>query len=817
MKRTVDLDALPSMLAHFGLTGFRPGQREVIETVLGGRDVLCVMPTGGGKSLCYQLPSLMMEGITLVVSPLIALMKDQEDQLRRLGLRAAALHSGLSLDEQRDRLALIEAGSIDLCYIAPERLRSTRFLESLGRVGVAMLAVDEAHCISEWGHDFRPDYARLGWFREKLGNPTTIALTATATDVVRRDIVQQLHLADPGVFVRGFDRPNLHYSVRAVRSKNDKLKALDEIDEQVAGPKIIYAASRKQCEEAGEYLRTSRKRTVAIYHAGLMPTDRHQSQDAFMSGRCDLIVATNAFGMGVDKPDIRAVIHFNLPGTLEAYYQEAGRAGRDGDPAVCELLYSPSDRYIQEFFIEGEYPSRALVFHILAFLRNQSDDMIEMTRQEMKEKLGTQASEMAIGAAIKLLESAGVVERLRPRENMAILRIQETGPDLTDLVPSSAKTQVRVLRYLEKMVGPRRGEDFYFHPSMVADELGMDRAGFLHTLRELTTRLQMDYIPPFRGSTTRLIDRTTLADEISIDFASLEDRKRREYAKLDRMVDYAQSGSCRRQTILRYFGEKIEPCGRCDNCDHLLTSRSSSLSASAIVPHASEDPPNDSSDGSQNDLESLARLVVRATSEVNGKVGKTTLALALCGSKSQKALRLGMGKRDWHGALARFKQKDVVDLIHALQTVGIIEQRGDVLRPTIGVGARGDRFLDGEESLPARLPIPEEFRARLTPALAVSSSSTPVVTRGPDPEQVEWTWRAMERGFDVIETAALRRLPVSIILDHLEVGLRGGRSLPTAVLEKSLTDASLEQRRATVLSLARQVPVEPRPPSADAD
>ncbi len=302
----------------------------MIENVLAGRDVLCVMPTGGGKSLCYQLPALLLGGPTLVVSPLIALMKDQVDGLVERGLRATLLNSSLDPAEQRTRLAEIEAGRYDLVYVAPERFRSPRFVETMLRVRPALLAVDEAHCISEWGHDFRPDYARIGQARRQIGSPPCIALTATATDLVRRDIADQLDLRDPEQFVTGFDRPNLSYAVVDARRDADKLVALAGVLDRAPGPSIIYASSRHAARRSASSSKRHLKRPAVVYHAGLTREERAEAQDRFMSGEVEVVVATNAFGMGVDKADIRSVIHFNLPGTLEAYYQEAGRAGRDG-------------------------------------------------------------------------------------------------------------------------------------------------------------------------------------------------------------------------------------------------------------------------------------------------------------------------------------------------------------------------------------------------------------------------------------------------------------------------------------------------------
>src|SRR3954470_24118564 len=418
---SIDLER--TLRERFGLEQFRPGQRAVIESVIGGRDVLCVMPTGGGKSLCYQLPALLLPGLTLVVSPLIALMKDQVDVLHQRGIRATLLNSTLDPAEQRARLIEIEAGHYDLIYVAPERFRSGRFVEAMARVRPALLAVDEAHCISEWGHDFRPDYARIGIARRRLGDPACIALTATATDLVRRDIADQLDLRDPAQFVTGFDRPNLGYAVVEARRDADKLAALAEVLDQNPGPAIIYASSRARCESVGQYLERELRRSAVVYHAGLTREERTAAQERFMSGEADVVVATNAFGMGVDKADIRSVVHFNMPGTLEAYYQEAGRAGRDGGAARCVLLFAFGDRFLQEMFIENEYPPAEVVYKIYNLLREQDADPIELTQADIREAAHIELNESAVGSALKILEGAGAIEKFLPRENMAIVGV----------------------------------------------------------------------------------------------------------------------------------------------------------------------------------------------------------------------------------------------------------------------------------------------------------------------------------------------------------------------------------------------------------
>lgn len=343
---------------HFGFSTFRPGQRDVIEAVVAGRPVLAVMPTGAGKSLCYQLPALLSRGVTLVVSPLIALMQDQVDGLAARGIAATCINSHVSPEERSRRLAAACSGAYQLLYVAPERLRYDGFIEILRGVGIDRLAVDEAHCVSQWGHDFRPDYRELPRAAAALGNPQVIAFTATATPEVRQDIVELLGLdqADggrgPDVFVHGFKRDNLRLRVVPVQRIRDKVEHLDALAQaQQEGSGIIYCSTRKNVDKIADALE-SRGFAMGRYHGGLDEGQRSEAQRAFMSGEARIMVATNAFGMGIDKADIRFVAHHDLPGSLEAYYQEAGRAGRDGLPADCVILFNYADVHVHQFFID---------------------------------------------------------------------------------------------------------------------------------------------------------------------------------------------------------------------------------------------------------------------------------------------------------------------------------------------------------------------------------------------------------------------------------------------------------------------------------
>lgn len=404
-----DRIALDALKRHFGYPGFRPGQDVLVRAVLQGHDALGILPTGGGKSVCYQVPAAVLPHATIVVSPLVSLMADQAMRCREADIPAAFLNSTLSREERDQVEAQLVDGALRVVFVAPERFESRSFRELLPRLRVSLLAVDEAHCISEWGHDFRPAYLRLGRLRGMFDVPM-IALTATATPPTRREIVSRLRLTDPVTVVGGFDRPNLVWGVEPARSWKEKRERLRALVRDRPGVTLVYASSRKGVESVRDDL-AALGYTTEAYHAGLPAAERARVQDAFMAGDAPLVAATNAFGMGVDKSDVRLVIHHELPRTMEAYYQEAGRAGRDGDTAHCLALWSKGDRKGQMAFIDHSYPPPRAVRRFWRDLRRRAAGRtrLEVPVDELRAGDGTPLTPTNVGALARALAACRVV------------------------------------------------------------------------------------------------------------------------------------------------------------------------------------------------------------------------------------------------------------------------------------------------------------------------------------------------------------------------------------------------------------------------
>ncbi|MEP6906023.1 MAG: RecQ family ATP-dependent DNA helicase, partial [Gemmatimonadales bacterium] len=542
---------------------------------LAKRDTLVVLPTGGGKSLCFQVPALVLPGLTVVVSPLISLMKDQVDALEARALPAAFINSSLTSSQVSERLGRATRGELKLLYLAPERFDYGNIAERLRQIGVSLLAVDEAHCISQWGHDFRPSYLRVRDVRERLGAPPTIALTATATPEVRADIAHQLRLSDPAVIITGFDRTNLSYHVLPARNDAEKDLLLVETLRRHEGLAIVYASTRKSVDRLSGMLENE-KIAAAAYHAGLDDQHRRDIQESFMTGRLRVIVATNAFGMGIDKANVRLVIHHSMPGTLEAYYQEAGRAGRDGKHSDVFLMHAFPDRFTHEFFIRGGHPERSVIESVYsALVRQLARGELPQSSAAIASLAGGKISEREAESSIRILINAGALVDEAASISLASVRLLATPARIKGELMNDADPALGILRALWRIAG----KSLELGATVDLDALPPGLAG-IQTASALLDDLQSRQIVTWErvGGGLRLVSAATPVERLKVDWPLLARRRAAEISKLDAVQRYAYSKTCRRGFILRYFGDPAArtKCEGCDNCLGTTVERPSS-------------------------------------------------------------------------------------------------------------------------------------------------------------------------------------------------------------------------------------------------
>jgi len=631
---------LRTLRDHFGFDVLRNGQEPVIRALLEGRSALAVFPTGGGKSLCYQLPALMLDGLTLVISPLIALMKDQVDRLVAAGIAAARLDSTLDGAEVMEIHRRLEAGELKLLYVAPERLANEKFRQRLKRLPIAMAAIDEAHCISEWGHNFRPDYLKLARICRSLKIRRVLALTATATPKVARDIRKHFRIAKEDHIQLSFHRPNLDLRVTPCGITERKPILLDRL-RALEGAAVVYVTRQETAEEVATFLAKSGI-SARAYHAGLPDEFRFDAQRAFMEGETRVIVATIAFGMGIDKSDIRGVIHYNLPKSLENHTQEIGRAGRDGRPAICEMLACADDLTVLENFIHADVPSpralRNLVDRVLRL-----GETFDVSPYDLSVTCDIRAT--VISTVMTYLEIDGIMEATGSFYSTYRLKFLRQIPQILAGRPASEKKFLKLL--LD--AGEMKQWWSYFQPSELAVQLGTSREKIVATLGDL--ELAGDVILKVSGVRQgyRLKkdpgDLGVLSEQLGTLFIQREEA---DLERLRQVLGLSSQRGCLTGYVTKHFGEPLaQPCGHCDRCRGVPAKTIRRPQARPVM---------------DDELDAVSRLV----EERHAALGSARqLARFLCGMSSPASTRARLNRHDAFGLLADIPFADVLVIASA--------------------------------------------------------------------------------------------------------------------------------------------------------
>ena len=562
-------DIFEILKSYWGYTVFREPQQQIIEATLRQEDVLALLPTGGGKSICFQVPAMAMEGVCLVVSPLIALMKDQVENLSKRGIQAHAIYSGMHNEEIKTILGNCLYGGVKFLYLSPERLASETLRDYLLKMPVNLLAIDEAHCISQWGHEFRPEYRRIAEVRLLLPNVPVLALTASATPNVVADMMEQLSFKKKLLFKKSFERQNLHYVVRKTEDKYGKL--LQSI-KGVKGSGLVYVRNRKMTAEIAAYL-TKNGIVASFYHAGLEASERSKRQEDWIKGKVQIMACTNAFGMGIDKPDCRLVIHFEMPDCLEAYYQEAGRAGRDGNKAYCLLLYHASDAAQAHAKLEQQYPEpdyiRLVYEQLGSYLRIPIGENSETFHalDLSKFSLHIKQHPIKVNAAINLLSQLEVLQLSEGFFEQDKLKITISTQELQNL-QSKQETWFAILQLLLRMQGGLFEDAKSISLNLIAMKANLSESELLGELQKMQEHGLIEFVKASALPSIQFVNERVDKRYLKLDTKRIKQRKQVQLDKLDAMIKFADSDLiCRSRSMLLYFGESnAGDCGSCDIC-----------------------------------------------------------------------------------------------------------------------------------------------------------------------------------------------------------------------------------------------------------
>lgn len=661
----------------FGYASFREPQKEIIKSILQGNDVLAILPTGAGKSICYQLPSLILEGLTIVISPLISLMQDQVNQIKDK-IPSAYLNSFQTYNEQQVVSAKILDGKIKLLYVSPEKFNTDNFRELIKKTKVSLIAVDEAHCISQWGHDFRPSYLNIPEVFNEIPRCIVAAFTATATPEVRADIIQRLNLQTPKIFVKGFYRPNIYIEVIKIRNRVEKIyDLLNEIN----GAKIIYCQTRKDTEELNEKL-LKRNFASLPYHAGMTKDERKTIQEFFTENKSEIIVATNAFGMGINKPDIRAVIHFGMPGSIESYYQEIGRAGRDNFKSFAYLLFQNSDRKIHEYFVQNSFPERKTILNfynrINDFLKlkigEQSQKVIPLDFKQLKNILNNEIPEQQIQSIISIFEKYEIIKIVSENDYVTI-RVNITPAEFNRLEENLTINENTLLETLFRKFGSKiNQQEMRINLASLINDTGIYYSQIEGVLNLLDQSGLIDYkLISFDEGFYFAIPRTH-PEMLPINFAEIDEHRSKGISKINEIEKFVNTNECRWKFILEYFGEDVPENFRCENCDN-CKEKSRVIDFSSL---------------------NIEKEILKTIKEVNGKFGTSTIIDILRGSKSKKIIDYGLYNVSTYGFLSGVSKEKIKQKIDELILQDKIE-KAPSLYPTLSLTLKGEEELENQK------------------------------------------------------------------------------------------------------------------------